>query len=155
LKLLSEAYPAHRWKQDKFLNKQKKSSQWYLCKIVKDIVPPNIEVIEEYVHPYLKFDTGSFIVFDLYVSSMNLVFEYHGIQHYYHHHTFGNLFDQHKRDQQRRQACYSQGITYIDVPYWWKFDKESIVATLNKSRPDIVSSPEVIPFEYETRQQGQ
>jgi len=47
LNLLSKTFPQHNWNKDKFLG-QKKSSQWNLYKVVQQIFPPSIDIIEEY-----------------------------------------------------------------------------------------------------------
>ena len=33
----------------------------------------------------------------------------------------------------------SIGITLIDIPYWWNFDKESLSSTIYHYRPDLFS----------------
>jgi hypothetical protein len=34
------------------------------------------------------------------------------------------------RDAEKRTACLKQGITLIEVPYWWDLDKESLAGKL-------------------------
>jgi len=137
LKILLQMYPNHQWDIEKFSNRQKKSSQWWLCNIIKDIFS-KVEVLEEYVHPFLKYRPGNAMVFDIFVPSFNMMLEYHGHQHYYDHHLFGYVKPQQERDDIKRKACQHQGITFLEVPYWWQRDKESIVTLLHKQRPDIV-----------------
>jgi len=61
-----------------------------------------------------------------------------------------------ERDKQRREACEYHCITYLEVPYWWQRDKESLVAIICQERPDIVPEvPTVIPFHYPTNTQQQ
>jgi len=138
VKYLSKTYPHYQWEQYKFNQKQKRSSQWWLYKTLKEILPSEVEVIEEYSHPSLKFETGSPICLDIFVPSLNLAFEYHGYQHYHHHKIFGEVKSRKERDNERHKACTSIGVTSISVPYWWKHDKESILELLYKSRADIV-----------------
>jgi len=138
LKVLSSAYPNHPWDQAKFNLKIRKSSQWLLYKIIKQVLPSDIELIEEYVHPVMKFRSGSPMVFDIYIAAFNLAFEYNGYQHYYDHYLFGNVNSHKLRDTERHNACKSKGITLIEVPYWWHCDKESVVSLLYKIRPDIM-----------------
>ena len=33
------------------------------------------------------------------------------------------------------------GITLVEVPYWWDFNVESLAATINKLRPELVAKP--------------
>jgi len=151
MKILLRAYPNQKWNEEKFKETPKKSSQWRLCKIIKEILPPNVYIFEEYAHPFLRFATGGAIVFDIYISSLNLVLEYQGIQHYYDHFMFGEATALRQKDDERLQACKLAGITLIRVPYWWQRDKESIVAILNQHRPDVAPcelGSEVTPFLY-------
>jgi len=126
VRALSGVYPNHPWDHKKFSNRQKKSAQWRLYKTVKDILPSNYEVIEEYVHPFLKFKTGCPMIFDIYVSSLNMVFEYQGHQHFHDHYMFGYVNYSRQRDNDRRETCKSVGMTIIEVPYWWQCDKATI-----------------------------
>jgi len=123
---LSKSYPHHKWDREKFSNRQKKSSQWILYKIIKEVLPSDIEVIEDYTHPFLVFETGCVITFDIYISSLNVAIEYNGYQHYHDHVMFGDALSNKKRDNERRTACKSSGISLIEVPYWWQRDKANI-----------------------------
>jgi len=148
---LSKLYPNQQWVEEKFISKQKKSSQWYLYKLIKEILPPNIEVIEEHLFSTKSTTYGFSMTVDIYIPSLNLAFEYQGLQHYNNHALFGDLKYRKELDKERDKACGSMGITYIEVPYWWQRDKESIVVVLQKRRPDILAQqhiPEVIPFSY-------
>jgi len=152
MKVLSLVFPNFLWDQDKFLQRQKRTSQWWLYKILKEILPPHIEVFEDFTHPFLKLKTGCLMIFDIYVPSLNLVFEYHGHQHFTDHLLFGETKFLKERDSERYDACNSLGVTDIEIPYWWQRDKESIIAVLNKHRADIVSNnSQVIPFFYKTK----
>eukprot|EP01121_Diplochlamys_sp_Union-15-3_P005315 TRINITY_DN15647_c0_g1_i1.p1 TRINITY_DN15647_c0_g1~~TRINITY_DN15647_c0_g1_i1.p1 ORF type:complete len:239 (-),score=30.00 TRINITY_DN15647_c0_g1_i1:192-908(-) len=56
---LSKVYPSHTWDLSKLLLRQKKSMQWRVATILKQLLDDKCDVVEEYVHPYLKFpDTG-------------------------------------------------------------------------------------------------
>jgi hypothetical protein len=35
-------------------------------------------------------------------------------------------------------ACQDHHITLIEVPYWWDFKKESLMATIGQVRPELV-----------------
>jgi len=88
------------------------------------------------------------MIFDVYIPSMAMIFEYQGYQHFYDHHIFGYAKARNECEDERRDGCKFQGITYVEVPYWWRRDK-SIIAILHKHRTDIItSSPEVTPFVY-------
>jgi len=66
-----------------------------------------------------------------------LTFEFQGIEHYTFQPLFRSLPERQKRDQEKREACSKAGITLIEIPYWWKGDRDSLFATLKKVRPDI------------------
>jgi len=148
MKLLSEVYPNYKWNNEKFLGKQKKSSQWWLYKTLKETFPPGIEILEEYQLPAMLFiQTGCLMLFDIFVPSLNIIIEYHGFQHFHDHYMFGDVKSCKEQDDERIVACASQNITYLEVPYWWKHDKESIIALVNLVRPDIVADCHLItPF---------
>jgi len=42
-------------------------------------------------------------------------------------------------DKEKRRTCQENQITIIEVPYWWDFKKESLIATIHSHRPDLVS----------------
>jgi len=39
----------------------------------------------------------------------------------------------------------------LEVPYWWQFDKESIITIIHQERPDIVPQSPGTPFQYHAR----
>jgi len=123
-----------------------------LYKTLHEIFPPGTKILEEFQLPLSFLHTGLLMTFDVYVPSLNLIFEYHGIQHYYDHYMFGAVKFLHEKDRQRRVACIYHSITYFEVPYWWQHDKESIIALVYKARPDIVPHALGIPFQYPTQQ---
>jgi len=148
IKLLQGVYPNHNWQAEKFSCRQKKSSQWWLYKALREIFPPNTIIIEEF-KLQLSLAPGNSMIFDVYIPSLNLIFEYQGYQHYYANCMFGNIKSQQEQDQKKRLACNYLDITYLEVPYWWQYDKESIIAIIYQKRPDIVAH--VLggtPFQY-------
>jgi len=75
---------------------------------------------------------------------------------FFDHTMFGDVNLQKERDNERQAACNYLDITYIEVPYWWQHDKESILAIIHKYREDIVpEAVDVIPFEYSSRKISQ
>jgi len=93
------------------------------------------------------------MVFDICIPELNIIFEYHGYQHYFDHYLFGYAQRYKDRDKERTETCTAHGFSYIEVPYWWKRDKESILAVLHKIRPDVVVSAAVTPFNYLLKKQ--
>jgi len=88
------------------------------------------------------------MMFDIYIPSLNLIVEYQGVQHYYDHFMLGDVKSQLERDKQKRIACKYLNITYLEVPYWWQYDKDSILAIIHQVRPDIVPHALGHPFQY-------
>jgi hypothetical protein len=66
-----------------------------------------------------------------------LAFEYQGEGHY----TDINMFDSYAvykhRDMRKRALSNTFGTTVIEIPYWWDRSTESLIATIQKYRPDI------------------
>ena len=44
-----------------------------------------------------------------------------------------------KRDQEKLATCQQNGITLIQVPHWYKMDKQVIQELIRKYRPDVVN----------------
>jgi len=149
IKLLQEVYPNHNWQTEKFSSRQKRSSQWWLYKTLQEMFPPGTELIEEFKLPSISFiQSGHLMTFDVYLPSLNMILEYHGFHHYYDHYMFGDVQCYKARDEQRRLSCIFHNITYLEVPYWWQRDKESVIAIIHQARPDIVPHVLVTPFQY-------
>jgi len=147
MNLLSEVYPNHTWNTEKFhFCKHKKSSQWYLLKILQEIIPPGVNMLEEYHFPSMIFSKGYLMIYDICIPSLQIIIEYHGYQHYYDHVMFGDVKTRNERDGERREACKYHNISYLEVPYWWKRDKVSIIAILHKLRPDIVHDVPLVNY---------
>jgi len=128
---------------------KKKSSQWLLYKILQEIFPPGVVILEEIHLPSaLVIQTGYLMTFDIFVPSMNMIFEYHGYHHYYDHHMFGDVISRKERDEQRRLVCSYHNVIYLEVPYWWHCDKASVIALIHQKRPDIVPHAVDTPFQY-------
>ena len=69
---------------------------------------------------------------DVYLPDERLAFEYQGEQHYLDIYALGNHWRQLQRDQEKRVACAEQGITLVEIPYWWEFEKPSLMATIHQ-----------------------
>jgi len=149
MKILSAVYPSYQWNEEKFFGRKKKSSQWCLYKALQEIFP-GVELLEEYQFPTMKFiQSGHLMTFDIYIPALNIVIEYHGYQHYYDHFLYGNVANRKEQDKERRLACTYHNISYLEIPYWWQHDKESVFTIIHQVRPDIVADPHLaIPFHY-------
>ena len=85
--------------------------------LIYGLFPTNPIIEEVLVHP--RHGVNQF--FDFYVPKLRLVIEVHGQQHY----KFNSLFhssatdfvQQKKRDQEKKDWCDINNITYIELPY--------------------------------------
>jgi hypothetical protein len=83
-------------------------------------------------------DSENRLELDIYLPKERLALEYHGQQHYYDVYALGHRWHQKQRDEEKRLACKSLGITLLEIPYWWDFQKASLVATIHQQRSDLV-----------------
>eukprot|EP01121_Diplochlamys_sp_Union-15-3_P011347 TRINITY_DN3277_c0_g1_i2.p1 TRINITY_DN3277_c0_g1~~TRINITY_DN3277_c0_g1_i2.p1 ORF type:complete len:158 (-),score=17.55 TRINITY_DN3277_c0_g1_i2:6-479(-) len=130
--LLSRVFPSHPWKQEMFIQ-QKKSSQRNLLSIVKQVLPQDTDVIENYVDNAWRYESGKQIELDIYIPTMKLAFEYQGAQHYHDNFMFGPSVMYKEIDKEKRDYCNKMGIALLHVPYWWKKDQlQEIISTMVK-----------------------
>jgi len=66
--------------------------------------------------------------------------EYNGEQHYLHipysvHARTVHFV--HNRDKEKRDKCEKNGITLINIPYWWDLKKESVLELLSRAKMTI------------------
>jgi hypothetical protein len=45
--------------------------------------------------------------------------------------------ERNQKDMMKRQLCRDNGITLVEVPYWWDRKYESLVATVYSQSPDL------------------
>eukprot|EP01121_Diplochlamys_sp_Union-15-3_P016724 TRINITY_DN5746_c0_g3_i1.p1 TRINITY_DN5746_c0_g3~~TRINITY_DN5746_c0_g3_i1.p1 ORF type:complete len:162 (-),score=27.63 TRINITY_DN5746_c0_g3_i1:129-614(-) len=159
MELLKKAYPAFEWKKEKFGPKRKKSTQWWLRKTIEDILPAGTTILEDFMDPSFLFpSSGKAVQLDLYAPKFKLAIEYQGYQHYHDHYLFGPFLSYKHRDNEKRECCLREGITLLEIPYWWKRDKESILASIHHVRPDIVhydgNVPSLVTEEGKAKTQG-
>ena len=99
---------------------------------------------------------------DIYIPSLNLAIEYQGNQHYQYNQFFAtnqendqnnfnfdkdgdidstnienNEYGRYKNDLEKKEASEDIGLSLIEIPYWWNGDKNSLISTIYKNRPDI------------------
>eukprot|EP01114_Cavostelium_apophysatum_P024274 TRINITY_DN9449_c0_g1_i1.p1 TRINITY_DN9449_c0_g1~~TRINITY_DN9449_c0_g1_i1.p1 ORF type:complete len:327 (-),score=52.59 TRINITY_DN9449_c0_g1_i1:1077-2057(-) len=84
--------------------------------------------------------------FDVFIPSKNLALEYQGEHHFGDSHPFGDAEEQQKRDAEKRAMCERNGITLIEVPYWWDGTKEEIQATIHLHRSDLLETADCKPI---------
>jgi hypothetical protein len=110
-----------------FLHSTKKN-QKLLFRIVKSLLPQNVEIYIDYFHPDIRNPlTQTPLQLDIFIPSYSLAIEYNGIQHYYHNSLFGDFKEQQKRDEIKRQYCAQKNIHLIEIPYSWKYDRSRLL----------------------------
>eukprot|EP01126_Amoeba_proteus_P021660 TRINITY_DN2203_c0_g4_i4.p1 TRINITY_DN2203_c0_g4~~TRINITY_DN2203_c0_g4_i4.p1 ORF type:complete len:240 (-),score=37.66 TRINITY_DN2203_c0_g4_i4:11-730(-) len=150
------AYPEYPWNRQKFFFSGKRSSQRWLHLLVKQALPSD-DVIEDYNCSGLFWDSDKPVELDIYVPNYNLAFEYQGEQHYFNlSHIFGihaSLPHYQRRDQIKQKLCLEANISLIYIPYWWDHKLSSLIATIHKHRPDIITSKgDGVPIPFENPQ---
>ena len=78
---------------------------------------------------------------DIYLPKEKLAFEYQGEHHFYDIYSVGESHERcSQRDEEKMLACLSRQITLIEIPYWWDFQKSSLIATICRYRNDLVEN---------------
>ena len=77
---------------------------------------------------------------DFWIPQWNIAIEYQGEHHYYDVYHVSVRWRQKHRDEEKRMICLSRGITLIEVPYRWDFERSSLIATIRKERKDLLMS---------------
>lgn len=94
----------------------------------------------------MHFPSGKQMQLDLYLPTLSLAFEFQGEQHFFEVHAFGPQKVYTDRDQSKRQACNSLGISLIEVPFWWDWNNESLAATVRAVRPELLTEKRGTPI---------
>jgi hypothetical protein len=74
---------------------------------------------------------------DVFIPNAALAFDYLGQQHYHTHEMRGTPKEKQEKYELKRTTCSDNGITLIQVPYWWSKDTKSIEDMIWKVRPDL------------------
>lgn len=147
--LLSKLYPEHPWKLEggthgyySIYNK----AQNTLFKYLRESLDLNYDIHVSYLHPKLIYSqTGKLMELDIYIPALNLAFEYQGKHHYTDKESeHFQISDEFKllvqiKDEEKREACKSENITLIAIPYWWDQSKSTLLDLLSQTRPDLDS----------------
>jgi len=133
---LSKHYPElYLWEKSKV--KYRSKGQGFLYNTLQKLFT-DVEIHLDYRHSQLKFTESQLpMQLDVYLPDLQLAFEYQGELHYQGHFLTGSPEPIQKRDQEKLQACKMEGITLIQVPYWWDQKVSSLLATIHQVRPDI------------------
>eukprot|EP00026_Physarum_polycephalum_P001510 Phypoly_transcript_01512.p1 GENE.Phypoly_transcript_01512~~Phypoly_transcript_01512.p1 ORF type:complete len:1104 (+),score=195.39 Phypoly_transcript_01512:246-3314(+) len=109
-------------------------------RIIRAIFPPGvkIETNARAVHGIVNAN-GSPMEIDVYLPDYKLGFEYQDPHHYFHT-NYGKvaLTEYKERDKMKKEYSHKKGITLLSIPFWWDWKPESLVATVQKERSDVL-----------------
>lgn len=98
-----------------------------LCrKLIYEVMVEKLNVDAEFIKQRPKFLNG--LELDGYNESLNVAFEYNGLQHYkfvkHFHRTQERFIKQKERDERKRRICSKMKVLLLDIPYKYSFMKE-------------------------------
>jgi len=141
---LCKYFPDYNWREK--LIRFPSKTQIYLHKILQTIFLPD-DIFLNYTDSKLIYvNTRRKIQLDVYVKTFSIAFEYQGEQYYRSRSIYGSHTNQQKTDEEKKILCQNHGITLIEIPFWWDRKKESLIATINKHRPDVINKSNGIPI---------
>jgi hypothetical protein len=81
------------------------------------------------------------IEFDVFIPSLSIAFEYQGQHHYSADFIIGSPEERGLgRDKEKKALSSEYGITLVTIPYWWRKDIQSLMATVWEIRPDLIET---------------
>ena len=83
--------------------------------------------------------TGREILLDIYLPKEKLAIEYQGEGHFKDIYALGNRWRQKQRDEEKRKICLENGITLIEIPYWWNWKESTLIGTIREKRVDLLT----------------
>jgi len=146
--VLSKRYPNTTWDADAFFKRgYRRATQRWLSAILVDLFPEEI-MLTDYYHRAGETATG--FELDIFFPQLHLAFEYQGVQHYEQLPVYGTLGERVARDADKSAQCKAQGISLIEVPFWWNKKRPELLAALLAQRPDLFQS-KLAPYLEEAR----
>jgi len=76
--------------------------------------------------------TPNEIELDIFVPGKNVALEYQGERHYFDIETYGQQEKSLGIDSEKALGCGLRAVTLIEVPYWWKAGKATLLSTLSQ-----------------------
>jgi hypothetical protein len=147
--LLTDAFPSYNWDINKLrAHYPERASQRWL-KVTAQNLFPNSELFENFRYQKVCSNDEPKMEFDLFLPKEKLAFEYQGEHHYYDVYHVGNHWERTQRDKAKKELCEREGITLINIPYWWDKASESLAATIFELRPDLISGSDAAPITTE------
>ena len=96
---------------------ERSAQRWLFLQIQK--LFSGEEIVEDYFHSDISRNSGFPVQFDVFLTKLNIAFEYHGKQHYEDIPTFAPIEMYQFRDNEKQILCTNYGIQLIIIPYWW------------------------------------
>jgi hypothetical protein len=131
---IRECFPDYKWDSERFGNNFKRQRQVF--EIAKEIFGEN-NVIWNYTSSSLRFRKSRRpIQLDVFVPLWALALEYQGIQHYQPVKFFGGekqFITRLNLDKEKREICFQNGITLIEIPYTWNGNKSEIKKIISET----------------------
>eukprot|EP00026_Physarum_polycephalum_P004583 Phypoly_transcript_04605.p1 GENE.Phypoly_transcript_04605~~Phypoly_transcript_04605.p1 ORF type:complete len:666 (+),score=84.92 Phypoly_transcript_04605:285-2000(+) len=137
-KALQIAFPDHQWDSDRFVKgfTNTEKQRRILAMLEKSF--PSAQIIENYTHPLLRFDSGGPVISDIFIPSLKLSLEYQGEQHTQLNPMFGNPEETHiPADAEKKRKLEELEYTHIQIPHWWDGKRSSLLSFIQMQRPDI------------------
>ena len=132
---LSSIYANEKWKKILFQNRIKKSKQRILFAILNGIYSSYL-LLENYRHPLITNESvwsDSSLEFDIFIPTLNLAFEYQGVQHYDNIPEFFSDPELYRfRDQLKENSSILFDIKLVKIPFWWDQTKQSLISSLSR-----------------------
>ena len=130
-RILNLIFPNEKWKKSVLSFRSKKTTQRYLYIALREIFHSLI-TFEDYRHPLIQSNTHDIpLEFDVFIPSLNLAFEYQGMQHYF---DIPAGFSTHEsylsRDKTKESLSNQMMIKLIYVPFWWDLSISSLFSTI-------------------------
>ena len=97
-----------------------------------------LEIRENFICSELHHNSGYSIELDIFLPNEQLAFEYQGEHHYHDVYFMGYRWQQRQLDKEKKEICFENGITLIEIPYWWDKQLSSLIATIHQQRKDQV-----------------
>eukprot|EP01114_Cavostelium_apophysatum_P009980 TRINITY_DN2333_c0_g1_i1.p1 TRINITY_DN2333_c0_g1~~TRINITY_DN2333_c0_g1_i1.p1 ORF type:complete len:524 (-),score=84.41 TRINITY_DN2333_c0_g1_i1:89-1660(-) len=137
LNALKFAYPEHPWADTtrEWHSQRQPKSQSFLFLRVSQIFPKE-DLFASFMWP-MKEES---VEIDVAVPALKLALEYQGEQHYLRY-LHGPLERQKERDRSKQRICEDNGVTLIEVPFWWDRTSRNLLASIVEKRPDLRNHP--------------
>eukprot|EP00026_Physarum_polycephalum_P003067 Phypoly_transcript_03076.p1 GENE.Phypoly_transcript_03076~~Phypoly_transcript_03076.p1 ORF type:complete len:846 (+),score=126.53 Phypoly_transcript_03076:232-2538(+) len=112
-----------------------------MARALRSVLPPGVKMEHNLrVGHGLVGVVGDPLEIDVYLPDYKLGFEYQDPHHYFQsRYGKATLEEYQKRDKMKREQAEEQGITLIDIPFWWDWNINSLLATILDKRKDLAN----------------